>query len=229
MSRACASAARRGVGATSRRLVAGRAASASSRAGERAAASGAGRCRRPPPAGAGADPRHQLRGGEAAAAVGEEVGLRVGHRHAEDLRPALGQPGLGRRSAGPPRRGRRCSPPAAATAARPGRPCPTCASAGRRPPRAAARARRAAARAARAPRRRCRSSPLGARRTRPAPGCRARVRRTAAAAPRDAGQRQQRGVDLAELDAPAAELDLLVGAAEEQQPASSARTRSPLR
>ena len=159
----------------------------------------------------GADPRHQLRGGEAAAAVGEEVGLRVGHRHAEDLRPALGQPALGRgqqaRRDGVDTARRR----AAATAARRGRPCPTSASAGRRPPRAAARARRAAARAGRAPRRRCPARSLG----HDVPHQHLVARPGAAHGSRRAahpGQREQRGVDLAQLDAPPAELDLLVGA-----------------
>jgi hypothetical protein len=42
-------------------------------------------------------------------------------------------------------------------------------------------------------------------------------------------QRLQRRVHLAQLDAPAAQLDLVVRAAEEQQPSGSKRTRSPLR
>ena len=47
--------------------------------------------------------------------------------------------------------------------------------------------------------------------------CPPAVLRTAAAAPATPGRRQQRRVDLAELDAPAAELDLVVGAADEDQ------------
>ena len=149
--------------------------------------------------------------------MGEEVGLRVGHRHAEDLRPAARPASPRSGSAGPPRRGRRCSPRAAATAARRGRPCPTSGSAGRRPPRAAARARRAAARAGASAAASVSSSRRRARRSRPAPGCRPGC---GARPPprRDTGQREQRGVDLAQLDAPPAELDLLVGAPEEQQP-----------
>ena len=130
-------------------------------------------------------------------------------------------------AAGRPRRSRR----AAATAARPGRPCPTSGSAACPRRRAAAPARRAAPRAAG----RCAAAQVEV-----AVGCghdvadehlvAGRGRLHGGGGAGDPGQRLQGGVDLAELDPPAAELDLLVGAADEDAaPRARARTRSPLR
>ena len=119
---------------------------------------------------------------------------------------------------------------AAATAARRGRPCPTCGWAARRRAPAAAPARRAASRPAWRARRGQVERRVGARDV-------ADQQRGAAGGPphrggaaADAGQVHQRRVDLAELDAPAADLDLVVGAAARRyRPSGSSRTRSPLR
>ena len=167
--------------------------------------------------------------GEPSPAAGTPAGPRSGcrrrgrrsRRSGPDVRAEDVAPELRRASAAVPlelpgcrsaARGR-----AAATAARRGRSCPTCGS-GRSSTSRQPRHQRAGSRCAqrrRAPRpveRRRRR-----RRSRRAAGCPALVRRTAAAAPVTPGSAEQRAVDLAELDPSAAELDLVVGAADEDQ------------
>ena len=156
---------------------------------------------------------HQLGRGQRAATEGEEIGLRTRRpaaastsRHSPASHPVVPP------SSGWPRRRR----PAVATAARRDRPCPTCGWAARRPGPAAAPARRAAARPAWPGRWRCRSRDRRWRRSRPAGACRRgppNCRGTAA----DPRQVHQRRVDLTELDTSTADLDLVVGAAAEEQ------------
>ena len=172
-----------------------------------------------------AQQRHEARRRQAAAAVVEEVGLGRTHLGAEHrgpvIRPAMPPCRTGRSA----RRRRPCR--AAATAAPRGRPCPRSGSAGTRRRRAPGRGRPAAPRAgARAPpsgRSRGADARVGRRGCgvghdvadeHLAPGAR---RLDGRGCPRHAGEGLQRRVDLAELDPPTAELDLLVGAPDEDE------------
>ena len=158
------------------------------------------------------EPGDELRRREAAPAEVEEVVAGLLHRRAQDVEPQLGHPRLGVRE---PAVGRGRRSASAATAGRRGRPCPTYGWAACRAPPAEGPTLRAGHGAA-APATglvegvadgQVAHEQLVARR-------RTTDRRGRAA---DARQREQRAVDLAELDAPTAELHLVVGPPAEEE------------
>ena len=164
-----------------------------------------------------AEPGDHLGRGEAAAAEVEEVVARVGDDGAEDVEPELCDPAPrcpqlgGLAGAGSVGSGQGSALRSTFPDVFVGRTSP-------RP--AGARARRAAPRAG-AHRQVGVEAVVGRDVARPGAGCPSSARTAAAAAPSRPGSAEQGVVDLAELDPPAAELDLVVGPADEDQPLGS--------
>jgi hypothetical protein len=163
---------------------------------------------------AAAQAGHELGGGQAAAAVGEEVLVRSAHRRAEHGRPLLGHPA--RRALQQPAVARGRQRP------RQGGPVDLAGGPGRqRVDLREDRHERGRQGGAQPAQRRGEVEALVGDDVADQHGAAARCRLHRRRAAPHVRQRLQRRVHLAQLDAPAAQLDLVVRAAEEQQPSAS--------